>query len=265
MPPNELTNALCVSLHDVAPHTWPQCAQLLQAVRAVAPIPVTLLVVPAYHRLPVADAIAFDRLLDGRLALGDELALHGFTHLDEGPPAGSWQQAFLRRVYTTGEGEFSALDAAEAHRRITQGLAWFAQRHWPVAGFVAPAWLLSPGAWRALCQFRFCYTTTLRYFYILPQVQALLAPSLVYAARNSGGRWLSARRNAMLVRLLAHRPLVRLGLHPNDAAYPQLIRNFQKLIEHLLVSRQALTKAEFALGLQAAHRESGTSAVPGAA
>ena len=265
MPPNELASALCVSLHDVAPHTWPQCAQLLQAVRAVAPIPVTLLVVPAYHRRPVADAAAFDRLLEARLAAGDELALHGFTHLDEGPPAAGWQQKFLRRVYTSSEGEFSALDADEASRRIADGLDWFARRHWPVAGFVAPAWLLGPDAWRALCQFPFRYTTTLRYFYTLPQPHALLSPSLVYAARNRSGRWLSARRNALQARLLAQRPLVRLGLHPRDAAYPELVRHSQQLIEQLLQSRQALTKADFALRLQASYRDAAPPATQGVA
>ncbi len=254
MPPNELNDlgrTLCVSLHDVAPATWPQCARLLTAIREVAPIPLTLLVVPAYHRLPVADATAFDLQLEARLAAGDELALHGFTHLDEGPPPAGWRQRFVRRVYTTGEGEFAALDAGEAERRIAQGLDWFAQRQWPVAGFVAPAWLLGPGAWQALARFPLRYTTTLRHFHLLPQGQALLAPSLVYAARNRTGRWLSARRNDLLTRLQAGRPLVRLGLHPADAAYPELVRHCQHLIEGLLATRQALTKADFALRLQA--------------
>lgn len=251
MPLNDSVNALCVSIHDVAPQTWPQCAQLLRAIRAVAPIPVTLLVVPAYHRKLVADVPAFDRALEARLALGDELALHGFRHLDEGPAPSSWSQKFIRQMYTTSEGEFSALDVGEARRRIELGLRWFAQRQWPVTGFVAPAWLLGADAWRALCQFPFHYTTTLRYFYTLPQPRALLSPSLVYAARNRSGRWLSSQRNTVLAQMLAQRPLVRLGLHPKDAAYPQLIRHFQHLIEQLLVSRQALTKASFGLRWQA--------------
>lgn len=254
--------ALCVSLHDVAPATWPQCEQLLQAIRAVAPIPLTWLVVPAYHRQPVADAAAFDRALEARLAAGDELALHGYSHLDEGPPASGWRQKFLRRIYTTSEGEFSAIDVTEAGRRIEQGLDWFAQRRWPVAGFVAPAWLLGPGAWQALRQFPFRYTTTLRYFYALPERRALLSPSLVYAARNGSSRWLSTRRNSLLARALTSRPLVRLGLHPKDAAYPQLLRQCQQLLEQLLEQRQALTKAEFALRLRASYPDAAPSAAP---
>jgi len=253
MPPNEPSapgRVLCVSLHDVAPATWPQCQRLLAALRAVGPIPLTLLVVPAYHRLPVADAAAFDRALEARLAAGDELALHGFTHLDEGPPPRGWRQRFVRRAYTTGEGEFAAIGADEATRRITQGIDWFAQRQWPLAGFVAPAWLLGPGAWQALARFPMRYTTTLRHFHLLPEGQSLLAPSLVYAARNRSGRWLSVRRNDALARLQADRPLVRLGLHPADAAHPELIRHCQQLAEKLLTTREALTKVDFALRLK---------------
>ena len=35
---------LCVSIHDVAPATWPDCQRVIAAVHAVAPIPLTLLV-----------------------------------------------------------------------------------------------------------------------------------------------------------------------------------------------------------------------------
>lgn len=250
--------ALCVSIHDVAPCTWPQCAQLLQAIAAVAPIPLTLLVVPNYHHQPVVDAIHFDRVLDTRLACGDELALHGFTHLDEGPPARNWWQKFVRTVYTTGEGEFSAIDVAEAQRRIELGLTWFAQRHWAVEGFVAPAWLMGAGAWQALAAYHFRYTTTVRDFYLLPEQRALHSPSLVYAARNGYGRWLSAQRNALLSQTLVSRrvrPLVRLGLHPADAAYPYLIRDFQRLLERLLLTHRAMTKAEFAHSWQLFYRD----------
>ena len=45
----EAPHALCVSIHDVAPATWELCAKLFDAIRDVADIPVTLLVVPAYH------------------------------------------------------------------------------------------------------------------------------------------------------------------------------------------------------------------------
>ena len=237
---------LCVSIHDVAPATWPQCALLLDAVAAVADIPLTLLVVPAYHG--VADTVpAYDRQLERRLARGDELALHGYTHLDQGPPARSWREHYARHVYTNSEGEFSALAEDEAARRLALGMQWFARRGWPLHGFVAPAWLLGPGGWQALRQLPFAYTTSWRRFYLLPGGQSLQAPSLVYSSRNAWGRAMSRQAVAWISLMQRDAPLVRLSLHPPDALCPATVSHFQKLLERLLERRQAATKAAFAL------------------
>ena len=236
--------SLCVSVHDVAPATWPRCERLLQAIEAVADIPVTLLVVPAYHHGPTA-APEYERRLERRLARGDELVLHGYTHLDEATASSGWGDRFVRTFYTRSEGEFYAIGVTEARRRLELGLKWFAQRSWPVQGFVAPAWLLGAGAWTALADFPFSYTTTMRRFYLLPQRQALCAPSMVYSVRNPWRRRMSCAWNEMLG-MARNAPLVRLSLHPPDAEHPQVVRHFQMLIETLLARRQAMTKAAFA-------------------
>jgi len=237
---------LCVSIHDVAPATWPQCALLLDAVAAVADIPLTLLVVPAYHGAAGA-APAYDHQLERRLARGDELALHGYTHLDQGPPARTWREQYARHVYTNSEGEFAALPQDEAARRLALGMQWFDRRGWPLHGFVAPAWLLGPGAWQALRQFPFLYTTTWRRFYLLPGGQSLEAPSLVYSSRNAWGRALSRQAVTWTGLMQRDAPLVRLSLHPRDALFPATVLHFQKLLRRLLERRQAETKAAFAL------------------
>jgi hypothetical protein len=75
---------------------------------------------------------------------------------------------------------------------------------------------------------------------------ALLSPSLVYAARNRGGRLLSPRVADATAAMLAQSPLVRFSLHPPDARYPELIRHIQQVLERLLERREAITKAECA-------------------
>ncbi|WP_040786657.1 DUF2334 domain-containing protein [Massilia niastensis] len=251
MLPTERT--LCVSIHDVAPATWDECARLAEAIRAVADIPLTWLVVPAYHRAG-GDAARMDAGLAAALARGDELALHGYTHLDSGPHGLGWRDGFLRGVYSR-EGEFAALPAEEAARRIRLGLAWFAERGWPVSGFIAPAWLLGEGAWEALRGFRFEYTTTYTRFHLLAGGVACLSPfspALVYAARNRSGRLLSPPTASLLAAGLARAPLVRLGLHPPDLRHPHLVRHAQHLVRQLLGTRAPLTKAGFAQRLQLA-------------
>ncbi|MGI4937357.1 MAG: DUF2334 domain-containing protein, partial [Janthinobacterium lividum] len=158
--PGGAVAALCVSIHDVAPSTWPRCQLLIDTIRKVADIPLTLLVVPRYHGQ--ADCpTAYLQDLDCLLQRGHELALHGYTHRDEAPMPPGWRGKFLRTLYTQSEGEFAALDLAQATDKLHQGRAWFAARGWPVYGFVAPAWLLGPQAWAALRQMPFDYTTTM--------------------------------------------------------------------------------------------------------
>ena len=242
--PNERP-ALCVAIHDVAPATWSECLHLLHAVRAVADIPLSWLVVPHYHGSSLRSR-ACEATLGGLLAEGHELVLHGYTHLDPSPANGPLFSRLLRTVYTEREGEFAVLGANEARRRIELGLAWFDERGWPVNGFVAPAWLLGPHVWTVLADYPFTYTTTFSRFHLLRPATSLFAPSLVYAARNGLGRVVSPRLDDLAAALWRAAPLLRLGLHPRDAHHPALVRHAQRLLERLLATRQALTKTEFA-------------------
>jgi hypothetical protein len=201
--------------------------------------------------------------LDEALARGDELTLHGYTHLDTSPRGAGWRERFLRGAYTR-EGEFAALAEEEALRRIRLGLDWFAAQGWPVSGFVPPAWLMGEGAWRALRRFPFAYTTTYTRFHLLtagagetdggdrhgegdalPPL-SIYSPSLVYAARNRSGRLVSPVAADLTAAFLARAPLIRLSLHPPDLRYPRLLGHAQRTVERLLARRAPMTKAAFA-------------------
>lgn len=237
--------ALCLSIHDVAPSTWPACARLLAAVESVATVPVTLLVVPHYHRRDDGGA-AFRRTLEQRLARGDELALHGYFHLDDGPPPRHWRERLLRTGYTAGEGEFSAMGAQAVRERLEAGRAWFAQRDWPLSGFVAPAWLMNAPTWAYLRGSGLRYTTTLRAFHRLEDGARVRAQSLVYSVRGRWRRDLSRLWNTALLQRQRRAPLLRLSLHPADARYPEVVRHWQRLLARALTEgRVAMTKADF--------------------
>ena len=243
--PRSEARSLCVSIHDVAPATWAECLHLLRAVREVADIPLTWLVVPHYHD-SVLRSRSYELMLEALLAQGHELVLHGYTHRDEAPLRGRLLRRLLRTVYTEREGEFADIDVADARRRIELGLGWFSQRGWPVDGFVAPAWLLGEQAWEAVAEYPFTYTTTYAHFHVLRPARKLLAPALVYAARNRAGRVLSPPLARAGARVQRDARLVRLALHPRDAYHPALVQHAQRLIERLLASREAVTKGAFA-------------------
>lgn len=264
------TPMLCVSIHDVAPATWPDCLRIVQAVREVADIPLTWLVVPHYHFRPERSPV-MEACLDVVVERGDELALHGYSHLDTEANGGGLAKRFLRTVYTRKEGEFAALAEAEAQRRLELGLAWFAERGWPTQGFVPPAWLLGKGSWSALRASQFAYTTTFSHFHCLrdadgnPIRHSVRSPSLVYAARNRGGRLLSPRVVDATARMLQNSPLLRFSLHPPDGRYPELVRHMQRTLERLLTQREAVTKEECARRLVQAYERRSADVVAGPA
>lgn len=207
-------------------------------------IPITLLVVPDYHRRGRIDRNPeFLRAIEQRLARGDEVALHGYYHLDDQVVSSRVTDWLRRRVYTAGEGEFSALNATEAATRLLRGLELLHALGWPVKGFVAPAWLLSTGTRTALAELPFAYTTTLRAIHRLPDWQSSVAPSLVYSVRSRGRRTLShAWNNRLFARLRPNPEPLRLGLHPADARHPAVVHHWQRLIEQALVQRHPMTK-----------------------
>ena len=234
---------VCIVLHDAATTTRAACVRTLAAVRDVSgDAPVTLLSVPRYHG--EAPSTELEAWLGDRLRRGDELALHGHTHQDDGAPSG-WLDALRRSHYTRGEGEFWALSRDEATARIDAGIAWFAKNRWPLAGFVAPAWLMGPGAWAALAGRGFEYTATLRQLIHLPGRQTIDSQSVVYSTSSGWRRNSSLAWNACVALAERRNPLLRIELHPRDADFSDIRRSWQAILEHALRDRKACTVAEY--------------------
>jgi predicted deacetylase len=237
---------LCVSLHDVAPWTWPACARVFAMLETLGRVPVTLLVVPDYHRRGRIDRDpTFLRAIEARLARGDEVALHGYTHLDEGTAIRNPGEWVWRRAYTAGEGEFAALSVDAARQRLDEGLTLMRRLGWPVTGFVAPAWLLGAGARAALTSSSLVYTTTRRSVFHLPSWRETRAPSLVYSVRARWRRAMSRPFNERLFTRLEKGSLVRMSLHPADAAHADVMEHWHTLLERALCDRQPLTKRDW--------------------
>jgi len=229
---------LCVVVHDVADATLPGCERVIAAVQDVARVPLTFLAVPRYHRQAATPVL--ERWLSARHAQGDELALHGWLHLDDGTPRGlvdTWR----REIYTRREGEFWALDEAEAGTRLDAGRAWFAANGWPLAGFVAPAWLLGPAAWRAVRARPFAYTSTLRHLHLLEHGSSVTSQSLVYSVSRAWRRVSSVAWVRAVAALERRNPVLRFELHPHDADAGSVRRSWQRLLERALRAREALT------------------------
>lgn len=225
---------LIVVLHDVAPQTWPAYRAFVERIDRQANIPMTWLVVPDFHRQGALErAQGLQQLLHERLQRGDELALHGYYHCDDGPAPRTPRDWLMRRVITW-EGEFYALSEAQASTRIQRGLELFSRLDWPVQGFVAPAWLMSEGTRCALRGLPLTYTSDVNCFYRLPDFSAIDAPGIVWSARSAWRRAASRVYSLWRERRLEAAPVIRLGLHPVDMLHEMSRDYWLNLIERLL-------------------------------
>lgn len=236
-----------IVIHDVAPATWPQCETLLAMVDALGAPPVTLLVVPHFHRGILArESRAFVAALGERAARGDELALHGYYHTDDAPPPRALRDFVARRVLTRSEAEFAAIDGDEAAERLARGIALFDDERWPLAGFVPPAWQLNDATRRALevARHRFAYVPVRAGIHRLPGWDLEPTANLCYSPDR---RWRRAMSRALIGRewrRAGARRLMRLSLHPLDARFAEVVAHWRALIERALADRRPVTKRE---------------------
>ena len=240
--------AVAVVVHDAAPATWPRCMPLLQMLDELGAHPVTILVVPRYHGAPPIECDrAFVAALDRRLELGDELALHGYSHRDEAPRPRTLQGLIERRVLTRAEGEFAALNEDTATARLVRGIETFSALRWPLHGFVPPAWLLGAAGRRAVdrCGDAFRYVSSRSGLYALPHWRFTRTANLCYSPDRG---WRRALSRVLIRRELArarHLPLLRLSLHPQDAEFPEVVEHWRALVAAALDARTPCTKARW--------------------
>ncbi len=266
-----MNKQLCIALHDVAPATWPQCQRLLDLVDEFGVPPLTLLVVPDWHAQGNIDTSPdFLRAIERRRARGDEIALHGYFHLDAAPTPRTLADWLRRRVLTAGEGEFAALPCDVAEARIHRGLEQFVRHGWNVDGFVPPAWLASSGTRQALRRIGLRWTSTHTALIALGDGtmdadQRIAAPCLTASPRSAWRRRASRAWLRTSSRLLAHSPLLlRVGLHPGDAEHPDLLACWRSVLGELLAQREAVTKSQAlsaAIGSRAGHKAGRHNAV----
>lgn len=239
------TKHLCIVLHDVAPATWPLCRRLLDMLVSLGDPPVTLLVVPDFHGRGRIDAASeVFRALDKLAAQHSEIALHGYFHRDDAPPPRSPRDWLRRRILTAGEGEFAALDTGVAAERIHAGQDLLSRLGWNINGFVPPAWLASQGTYNALRHTSLTYTSSHTALISLPDQRRIPAPCLTASTRSAWRRRSSQIWLNTMASLWARSPLLRIGLHPDDALHPEIMACWRQLVASLLKNRIALTKSQ---------------------
>ncbi len=231
---------LIVSFHDLHPGSRAQCERFLAMMRELGVTRITLLVVPRWHgALPCDEDREFVAWLRDRAAEGHEINLHAYVH-EATAVTGSAVQRAMGKHYTAGEGEFYQIDAAEAERRLREGLRIVRDGCGvPVWGFTAPAWLLSAAGRAALKKLGFHYTTRWGQAELLQRGEIIAAPVLVWSVRAAWRRVCSRGWVRLWGALKRGAPVLRVAVHPVDFAHPAIEASVRAAIARNLRGREA--------------------------
>lgn len=239
---------LVVSIHDVSPLTQAATETILQELHGLGVTRTSLLVVPNHHHhAPFLHQPDFCEWLAKQVHLGHEPVVHGYFHQRARHKGESSKVKVVTRFYTADEGEFYDLAEREAREFAKKAQLEFAQIGLHPAGFIAPAWLLSTGAERALRGLGFDYTTRLTTILDFKTNATFRSQSLVWSARSAWRRATSLVWNAVLNDRLQPNPLLRIGIHPPDFQHSKIRAQIRALISRALADRQVMTYLDWVI------------------
>jgi predicted deacetylase len=250
---------LAVAIHDVAPRWLPEVTALREALARWGVDRVTHLAVPHFHRgVRLVDHPATCRWLRDCAAAGDELALHGYHHLQRGTPAPLLDR-LRARMWTAGEGECLDPDG-DLSDLLTRGRAELASiLPFPAGslGFVAPAWLEPRGFSSLLSRLGFAWHETSRFVErVSPSPSParaphrLFSPVIGFATRTPLRESLSVAWARLLLATTfspsspARLSTLRIAVHPADLHSSRVMSALERSVRRALTFARPVTTAE---------------------
>ncbi len=233
------TKRLVVSLHDVHPGSLPRIKEQLAWCRRLGVERVTLFAVPNFHgQAELEPSGSCAHFLREAEKAGHEVALHGFYHSSNFAVTGvaaHKMQGWCEGVYTAGEAEFYRLDEQTASGLINRGLEALHACDLRPRGFVAPAWLLSAGAERAV------WAAGLEWTCLVNDVRTargvlLRSRSLCWSVRSAWRRVASLVWNELLFQIMNKNSVLRISIHPPDFSFRMINEQISRLIENALAA-----------------------------
>lgn len=242
--PQSPRRLLVATVHDVAPRWLAEVQILRRALTRWGADRVTLLAVPHFHRgVRLVDDGATVAWLRACAATGDEIALHGYYHLQAGSPE-RWVDRVRARLWTAGEGEClcPGQDLATMIERGRDQLAGCL----PVpVGFVAPAWLEPSDLAGLLQRLGFAWHETSMYVEALAPRSRIIAPVIGFATRTALREALSIAWGRTLLRVThTGAPVVRIAVHPADLRSPRVMAELERTVRATAQAGRAVTTSE---------------------
>lgn len=226
--------SMVISLHDVAPASAEASRRWMELFDERGLL-VSMLVVPGPWRNGnlLADS-PFIEWLSTTMNKSHEVVLHGWSHTIDHRDRPGIFRGFVGQFVARGCQEFWGLTETEAHVRLQKGLSTLAQLGYSPSGFIAPGWMTSPAATRAVTEIGFDYLTS--HFY----VQDLVIGNQYFApvVCQRPGSWSSgavAHATKYLAAFLRSVNLpLRVAVHPDDLHNSRLQKTILSVIDRAI-------------------------------
>jgi predicted deacetylase len=137
-------------------------------------------------------------------------------------PARAWGR-------TDGEGECLTLDEAALGALVRRGVARLTALGLAPHGFIPPAWLMRPGAERAVAAAGLRFTEDEGGVWCFPGGR-IASPVVRWSARTPVRAWGSVVVAAARWRLQRGAPVVRVALHPRDLSHPAVAASLRRAL-----------------------------------
>ena len=215
---------LVVAIHDVAPRSAAAVVRWRDTIERRVRGPVSMLLVPRLNGDEPWASGHFTSWVATRAAMGDELVLHGYTHLAQGAAT---------------EAELARLSAVEIETRIALGRSELAQVGLATHGFVAPCYRQTAAAQLACDRAGLAWWATRNVLH--RSAGRIFLPSLGLGASSPFKRSTSPSVARFAAAALAPANWVRLDLHPVDLDHSALYCAAVDALDRLLDQGRVLT------------------------
>jgi predicted deacetylase len=241
--------SLIVSLHDFHGISLSSINRQIDWLRTVGVDRTTILAVPDYHGKGALRSGGQEaKFLREMMEAGHEVALHGYNHLRMRPGSekkSGVSQFFFTRLYTANEAEFYDLSEREAAELLREGVSLLSDCGVLPRGFVAPGWLISPGAIQAIWKAGMEWTCLAG---VILGREGFMehARSFCWSTRSAWRVPASVIWNRLLFARNAKSLTVRVSLHPADLEYGSIRNQIQNILSYFVEKNHSpLTYGEY--------------------